>query len=180
MRNSSLNEQLQTIHRQLGIAEDYARTCGMPSQPECSNLVAVAPDVFGRPALLEQQTAAAWQSMQAAAAAAGLTLQLVSAYRSYDYQHQLFQRKLERGLSIADILQVNAAPGFSEHHSGCAIDLGCPDFPPLEEVFDQSPAFHWLTQHAGTFGFRMSFPRDNPYGVMYEPWHWYFIGATSR
>lgn len=174
-----MSDQLQTIHRLLGIADDYAKACGMPLQPECPNLTAVEPDVFGRPAMLEQRAAQAWQTMQAAAASEGVTLQLVSAYRGYNYQQQLFQRKLDKGIGIADILRVNAAPGFSEHHSGRAIDLSCPDFPPLEEVFEQSAAFMWLQRHAKTFGFRMSFPRENPYGVMYEPWHWYFIGAEN-
>ena len=135
--------------------------------------------MFGRPALLEKHTAEAWQAMQAAASSIGVTLQLVSAYRSYNYQQQLFQRKLAKGLSIADILSVNAAPGFSEHHSGRAIDISCPDYPPLEDVFEQSPAFRWLQQHAAGFGFRMSFPRDNAFGVLYEPWHWYHLGMAS-
>lgn len=175
-----MGESLQAIHQQLGIPDDYARVCGMPLQPECPDLVTIGPDALGRPALLERQTALAWQAMQAAAASAGIVLQLISAYRSYQYQQQLFQRKLERGLRIADILNVNAAPGFSEHHSGRAIDISCPDYPPLEEIFEQSLAFHWLQQQAAAFGFRMSFPRDNPFGVMYEPWHWYFMGGNGR
>ena len=167
---------LQAIHQQLGIPADYRQRCGMPEQQECSSLVSVGNDIFGRPAQLDAETALAWNRMQMAAMGAGITLQLVSAYRSVDYQRQLIQRKLDRGLAIDDILQVNAAPGFSEHHSGRALDLGSPDCKYLEEEFELSPAFAWLQQHATGFGFRLSFPRNNPFGVMYEPWHWYFQG----
>lgn len=175
-----MNEQLLAIHGELGIAADYPRHCGMPLHAECASLVDVGPDAFGRPARLEAATARAWQAMQAAAASDGIELQLVSAYRSYDYQKQLFLRKLARGDCVADILKVNAAPGFSEHHSGRALDLGTPGLLALEESFETSAAFAWLQLHAAGFGFRMSFPRDNPFGVLYEPWHWYYTGARDE
>lgn len=167
-----MNEQLLAIYAELGIAADYPQQCGMLLQEECHVLVDVGPDAFGRPARLEAVTAQAWQAMQAAALADAVQLQLVSAYRSYDYQKQLFLRKLARGDCLADILKVNAAPGFSEHHSGRALDLGTPGEPPLEESFEHTAAFAWLVRHAAQFGFHLSFPRDNPYGVLYEPWHW--------
>lgn len=171
---------LDHIHQALGIPPDYRSNCGMPEHAECSNLVAIGNDAAGRPALLEAGTAEAWTRLQQAAAAAGHTLLLVSAFRSIDYQHQLFQRKLARGIAISDILKVNAAPGFSEHHSGRALDLACPDFPWLEESFERSPAFAWLQSRAADFGFRMSFPRNNPFGVLYEPWHWYYLGGKQQ
>jgi D-alanyl-D-alanine carboxypeptidase len=172
-----VNEQLLAIYSELGIAPDYPQQCGMRLHHECTVLVDVGADAFGRPARLEAATALAWQSLQAAAAANGVELQLVSAYRSYDYQTQLFLRKLARGDSIADILKVNAAPGFSEHHSGRALDLGTPGSPPLEEAFETTDAFTWLQANAADFGFRLSFPRANPFGVLYEPWHWFYHGT---
>lgn len=173
-----VNEKLARIHEELCIPVSYPVQCSMPLQQECPGLVQAEPDVFGREAWLEAQTCAAWQAMRAAAELAGVTLQLVSAYRSYEYQKQLFLRKLARGDQIGEILKVNAAPGFSEHHSGRAVDLGSPGFPHLEEDFEASPAFAWLQQHATRFGFRLSFPRNNPYGVLYEPWHWYYTGSA--
>ena len=86
-------------------------------------------------------------------------LQIVSAFRSADYQKNLLQRKLEAGQGLEDILKVNAAPGFSEHHSGCALDITTPDFEPLEEEFENSPAFTWLCEHGKSYGFSLSFPR---------------------
>ena len=175
-----VNEQLLAILGELGIAAEYPLQCGMPLHPECPLLVDAGPDALGRPARLEVATARAWQAMRAAAADAGVELQLVSAYRSYDYQKQLFLRKLARGDRIADILKVNAAPGFSEHHSGRAVDIGTPGFALLEEVFETTPAFAWLQTHAARFGFRLSFPRGNTFGVLYEPWHWYYLGSAEH
>lgn len=175
-----MDEQLLAILGELGIAPEYPQQCGMPLHAECPQLVDVGLDAFERPARLEAATAQAWHSMQAAAADAGVLLQLVSAYRSYDYQKQLFLRKLARGDRIADILQVIAAPGFSEHHSGRALDINTAGCPPLEEVFETTAAFAWLQAHAAQFGFRLSFPRTNPFGVLYEPWHWYYIGRDKN
>lgn len=163
---------LDAMLRSLGIPSTYASTCGMPLQMECTTLVPTEPDVFGRQPQLDVRAYAAWTAMKDAAARDGITLQLVSAFRSIAYQHDLIQRKLARGDSIATILAVNAAPGFSEHHTGRALDIGTPGFAHLEVEFEQSPAFTWLTSRAHEFGFRMSFPRGNPYGVQYEPWHW--------
>ena len=75
-----------------------------------------------------------------------------------------------------DFLRVNAAPGYSEHHTGRAVDIGTPGCPPLEEAFEDTAAFAWLSRNAGAAGFRMTYPRGNPQGVIYEPWHWLFVG----
>jgi D-alanyl-D-alanine carboxypeptidase len=129
-------------------------------------------DAFDRRQWLTPPAARAWRRMREAARAEDVELQLVSAYRSVIYQTVLVQRKLARGLSLDQILQVNAAPGYSEHHSGRAIDVTTPGCAPAEEVFETTPAFAWLTAHADAFGFRLSYPRDNPHGILYEPWHW--------
>ena len=49
---------------------------------------------------------------------------------------------------------------------------GPPGEPPAEESFERTAAFDWLRTHAGAHGFTMSYPRDNPHGIVYEPWHW--------
>ena len=82
------------------------------------------------------------------------------------------RRKRERGLSIDEILKISAAPGYSEHHSGRAIDLTAPGYAALEEEFEKSPSFAWLRRHARRFGFALSYPRNNRRGIAYEPWHW--------
>lgn len=166
------SESLEAIFRALGIPATYAATCGMPLQQECADLVDTELDVFGRQPRLDAKAFAAWTDMKRAAARDGIALQLVSAFRSVAYQRDLIQRKLARGDRIEAILAVNAAPGYSEHHTGRALDIGCPGYPHLENDFEHSAAFAWLTRHAHDFGFRMSFPRDNSFGVQYEPWHW--------
>jgi D-alanyl-D-alanine carboxypeptidase len=160
------------MHEELGIPATYAGSCKLDFQPDCSDLVKTELDVFGRQPLLAASAFAAWQSMQAGARQAGIELQIVSAYRSAEYQKNLLQKKLDRGETLEQILRVNAAPGYSEHHSGCALDITTPGYEPLEETFDNSPAFAWLCAHADEYGFTLSFPRGNAAGMGYEPWHW--------
>ena len=112
--------------------------------------------------------------MRAAAAADGVTLLLVSGFRSIDYQARLFRKKINAGQLLSEILAVNAAPGFSEHHTGRAVDIATPGSRPLTAAFEDSGAFRWLAANAGRFGFTMSYPRDNAAGFIYEPWHWAF------
>jgi len=101
-----------------------------------------------------------------------IALDIVSAFRSADYQLGIVRGKVERGLLMNEILRVSAAPGYSEHHSGRAVDLTTPGYAALEEEFERSPAFAWLKKHAKRFGFALSYPRRNRHGIAYEPWHW--------
>lgn len=110
--------------------------------------------------------------MSASAADDGITLQVVSAFRSASYQLLIIERKLERGQCIDEILRVSAAPGYSEHHSGRVVDITTPEFAALEEEFEHSAAFAWLQSDASRFGFSLSYPRGNRHGIAYEPWHW--------
>jgi zinc D-Ala-D-Ala carboxypeptidase len=163
----------------LGIdPEDYARRSGLALVPEPDRLAFAGHDRYRRPLWLDAGAARAWRSMRAAAWRDGVVLDAVSGYRSHDYQLGIFDRKRARGLSLPQILAVNAAPGFSEHHDGTALDIGSPGEPPAEESFERTPAFAWLRAHAGAHGFRMSYPRDNPHGIVYEPWHWRFHRAA--
>jgi len=168
----SHSDAIQAMLNRLGIPVAYTESCGMAYQPDCMDLVETEPDVFGRQPYMDRTAHTAWLAMQKKAGEAGITLQIVSAFRSADYQCGLLQAKLDKGQHISDILKVNAAPGYSEHHSGCALDLTTPGYSPLEEDFENSPAFAWLTQHASEFDFQLSFPRDNTAGICYEPWHW--------
>lgn len=119
------------------------------------------------------------ESMRTAAAADQVTLLLISGFRSVAYQRQIIDRKRARGDLLEAILRVNAAPGYSEHHTGRAVDIGTPDSRPLEEEFENTKAFRWLAQEAGRFGFRLSYPRNNPQGIVYEPWHWLHVDSAG-
>ncbi len=163
---------LRELHEELGIPADYGLAGGLPSFDEAPELVDAGPNLIGRKVELDPATHRAWLDMEAAARQAGIVLLLVSGYRSWDYQARLIRKKLNAGQAIDDILRVNAAPGFSEHHTGRAIDIATPGSRPLTEEFEQTEAFQWLTAEAERFRFRMSYPRDNPHGIIYEPWHW--------
>ena len=172
LRNRRFTRRIARLHQALGIPAAYAQLRGLPLQPEARTLVPVGPDIYQRQQRLLPPAAAAWQAMAAAAAADGIELQLVSAFRPVDDQAGILRRKLEQGQSIDAILRVSAAPGYSEHHSGRAIDLTTPGYAVLEEEFERSAAFAWLGRRAAEFGFRLSYPRGNPHGIAYEPWHW--------
>ncbi len=164
---------LQTL-QQLGIPVSHATDRRQSWHLEGTDLVSIGFDHAGREQRLERTAAGQWQAMRESALRANVTLEIISAFRSFDYQHQIIARKLAAGLSIDQILSVSALPGFSEHHSGRAIDIGTPGSPPLTEAFEQTAAYAWLTQHAQEFGFHLSYPRGNPHGVNFEPWHWLY------
>ncbi|KIA81256.1 D-alanyl-D-alanine carboxypeptidase [Chromobacterium piscinae] len=157
---------------ELGIAPADLLARGLAIHAEPAELALAESNAEGREFLLIPAAAAAWQAMRRAAADQGVEMFLLSAFRSVARQHEIVAAKLARGLSLDQILRVSAAPGFSEHHSGCAVDIGAPGSPPLEEAFETTAAFGWLERRAADFGFHLSYPRGNASGYLYEPWHW--------
>ncbi|MCC7096061.1 MAG: D-alanyl-D-alanine carboxypeptidase family protein [Thermomonas sp.] len=165
--------RMQVRLETLGLdADRYAARSGLALIPEPTQLRFAGFDRWRRALWLDPGAARAWGRMQNAALEDGIVLDAISGYRSHDYQLGIFERKLARGLTVEQILAVNAAPGFSEHHSGLALDIGTPGEPPAEESFETTSAFAWLQANAAAHGFRLSYPRDNPHGIVYEPWHW--------
>ncbi len=156
----------------LGVPKDYARTHTLRAVREASDLAFIGYDIHNRPQWLQPRAARAWFALRHAAAIEQVELQVVSAFRSIEYQLGIVRRKREQGQAIEDILRVSAAPGYSEHHSGRALDLTTPGFAALEEEFEKSPAFRWLQRRAHAHGFTLSFPRGNRHAIAYEPWHW--------
>lgn len=156
------------------IPSDYGTKRALERTREPRVLASVGRDRYGREQFLAPAAARAWLRMQRAARSDGVALELVSAFRSAAYQAALVARKVAAGRTLEQVLQVNAAPGFSEHHAGRAIDVSVPGMEPLEEDFETTEAFRWLAIHAGDHGFRLSFPRGNRHGIAYEPWHWYY------
>ena len=145
------------------------------AQPDA--LVSIAPGVQ-----LHRDAAIALERLLDAAAADGVDLRVLSAYRSIDLQKEIFfEVKSERNQSALERAQVSAPPGFSEHSTGYAVDLGDGRAPgtDLSERFESTPAFAWLQAHANRYHFTLSFPSGNPQGVSYEPWHWRFEGSAE-
>lgn len=166
--------QMQGLLRELAIDPARLAAYRPPACAEPARLVLAGLDGAGRELWLRADAAGAWRRMRAAARADGIGLVPVSGFRSAEYQAGLLARKLARGQPLAAILKVSALPGHSEHHLGTTLDLHAGDGPVLEAGFESTAAFAWLQQHAGRFGFELSYPRDNPWGIAYEPWHWRF------
>jgi D-alanyl-D-alanine carboxypeptidase len=164
---------MQTL-KELGIPTSFVTKYPRPIYGDCEDLVSIGPDMLGREQRLERRTAAQWEAMRGKAQQDGVVLLPVSGFRGFDYQRGIIERKLASGQTVEQIISVSMPPGFSEHHTGRALDIGTPDSKPLEEEFEHTAAFAWLTSKAGEFGFSMTYPRNNALGVIYEPWHWLF------
>jgi zinc D-Ala-D-Ala carboxypeptidase len=132
----------------------------------------------GKVVMLQVAAAERFLEMQRAARRDGIDLVAVSGFRDKAYQQGLFDRNLGKMGQAIEVTKVSAPPGYSEHHTGYALDVGDGSQPEthVEPTFEQTRAFGWLQSNAGRFGFEMSFPKDNKQGVSYEPWHWRFIG----
>ena len=140
------------------------------------DLVAITRD--GR-VKLNKAAAQKFQQMEADAKAQGINLAIISGFRSVEAQnHLFFGIKEQRVQNAAKRAEVSAPPGYSEHHTGYAIDLGDARVPTthLSPKFENTAAFRWLEKNAAKYSFELSFPRDNPQGISYEPWHWRFVG----
>ncbi len=168
---------IDEVNRGLGIPADYAAKHNLVPLPEGKDLVEVPRDVYGRKVEMVAPAAAALKTMFAAAARDGIKLETVSGFRSINYQTGLIRRKLKGGMSIQKALSINAVPGYSEHQTGCAVDLTTPGVPAADGSFEHSKAFAWLQQHGAEYGFHLSFPPGNKYGYEYEPWHWRYVAA---
>ncbi len=176
-----LPDALAALHRDLGIPASYGAERGLPLHPEAreSELELIAHGDEGRPILLVAAAARAWRQMAAAAAAEGVTLVAVSGFRSVTRQAELIRVRLDRGRTLDAILRYVAAPGFSEHHTGRALDIADRPDSELEESFGSTAAYRWLDRNAPRHGFHLSYPRDNPHGIGYEPWHWCWRAAPD-
>ncbi len=100
---------------------------------------------------------------------------LLSGFRDEATQKYLFfEVKKHRKQDTSTRAEVSAPPGYSEHHTGYAIDIGDGKVPAtnLETSLTDTPAFGWLEKNAAKYSFELSFPENNPQGISYEPWHW--------
>lgn len=174
-----MDRTLTEIHEALGIEQRHlaANRLSFHEEPRFEELRVVEIDFEGRPFVLLSSAAQAWSRMQAAARDERVSLLPFSGFRSYLRQKVLIESHLKKGRPIEDILTHIAIPGFSEHHSGRAVDIHANGRALLEEEFENTDAFAWLTANAHRFDFRLSYPRANASGIIYEPWHWFYAGA---
>lgn len=128
---------------------------------------------------LRQVAANQFLQMQRDARSAGVSLVPISGFRTKEEQnHLFFDIKKQRNQDTQQRAEVSAPPGYSEHHTGYAVDIGDANAPAthLSPKFENTPAFRWLQQNAARYSFELSFPPDNPQGISYEPWHWRYVG----
>src|SRR5215471_7685888 len=175
--SSALQARADAANAKLGITAAVIRRRKLPLCAEPGKLVVVEIGGRRRKHRLTPDAARAWKKMKAAARKDGIGLKIVSAFRSFERQVEIIRRKIAEGQSVRRILAFSAPPGYSEHHTGCAVDIGTEGCDELEEIFEQSPAFAWLTENASRYGYFMSYPRGNKYGYRYEPWHWMYRKA---
>ena len=164
--------RVTSVLQSLGISPESLGGRSLLICEEAKDLVAAESDARGKLHQLVPAAAAAWREMKAAASAKGIALHIVSAFRSVDRQVGIIRSKLRAGVPLEQILAVNAPPGYSEHHTGRAVDVTTPGTRALEEEFDTTAAFRWLAENGSSFGYFLSYPRNNTQGYSYEPWHW--------
>lgn len=115
-----------------------------------------------------------WQALSKEMVAAGLgSLKILSGYRSPAYQSALLCYRLSHATKTPlDVFEQMSLPGFSQHGliHNCAIDLV------TDEHFADSPEYEWMLNNASKYGFYLSYAKDNPFGIVFEPWHWQWRG----
>lgn len=173
-----MNSTSVSILEMLGISADVLASRGLVAYEEATELEVAEVGEDGREHLLIPAAAAAWRAMKEAAFVDNIDLLIVSAFRSIARQSDIIRRKLDAGWGVDEILSVCAAPGYSEHHTGRAIDISAPGGPLLETDFEKTDAFKWLQANADRFGYFLSYPAGNSFGYQYEPWHWCFAPSA--
>src|SRR6266480_1018238 len=145
-------EEIRSILASLAIPTDLIAARSLVLHPEAQELVVAETGDDGREYLLAPAAAAKWREMSAAALTDGVVIKIGSAFRSVDRQAEIIRAKLAEGLSLDAVLCASAPPGYSEHHSGRAIDVTTDEGAPLELEFEKTRAFRWLSKNAGRFG----------------------------
>ncbi len=136
---------------------------------------------YKRTEYLDQDAAAALGQLVAAAKVDGVNIIPISGFRTIAQQEKLFERQIQRQGSEAAAATLSAPPGYSEHHTGYALDIGDGTRPKTDVKFEfeDTSAYQWMVANAKRYGFELSYPRNNVQGVSFEPWHWRFVNSTQ-
>ena len=166
--------RLPTSVRSLGVLVNKSR----PLKP--ATYVPKLTTIKGTSFRLRPEAAAAYRKMAAAARKDGIRFTVVSAYRSYARQKQLFaQYTLLYGKAYA--ARIAALPGKSEHQTGLALDLGAANGRGrLTGSFASTRESKWLVKNAYKYGFILRYPqgKEKTTGYAFEPWHYRYVGKT--
>ena len=140
------------------------------------NLVEIQPNI-----LVHKGMYKSLKKMQDDAEKEGIYLVFLSGYRSIKLQRQIFYYlKSIRNQIASERARVSAPPGYSEHSTGFAIDIGDANAreADFEVSFENTSAFQWLKNNAAKYHFRLSFDKKQT-SVDYEPWHWRYEGSIE-
>lgn len=128
--------------------------------------------------MLREEAAKKLEEMVNKASEEGLFIGLISGYRSYSYQVDLYNSYVSNhGQEYTDTF--SSRPGYSDHQTGLAVDLCGEDINyDLSTEFENTSEGKWLHEHAHEYGFIMRYPKgkDDITGYSYEPWHFRYIG----
>ncbi|MEK3976817.1 M15 family metallopeptidase [Psychrobacillus sp. FSL K6-2684] len=165
-------------------AKGYVGNETLPAEPTYVDGILIASKRYPLPSTFAPgESAEAREAFEALAAEAKLSdyeLVAFSTYRSFDYQQQLYDRYVSNdGVDAAD--RYSARPGYSEHQTGLAFDIGELHFEQhfARESFGETPAGQWLAANAHKYGFIMRYPngKEKITGYMFEPWHFRYVGV---
>ena len=127
-----------------------------------------------RPLQIHSDVLPSLQRMIEASKYDGLSLKILSAYRSFKQQEQLkTSYKVTYGTTAAN--KFSADQGYSEHQLGTTLDFTTAVNGENLNSFSSTPEYKWLTTNAYRYGFVLSYPPNNSY-YQFEPWHWRFVG----
>lgn len=160
-------DTLMIVNKHYKIPDNY--------QPE--NLVPVDDEKYGYWNMIRADVYEEFKKMSADAQKDNVTLFIASPYRSYNDQKILYNSYVASdGVKKADTY--SARPGYSEHHTGLAMDL-IPEFGLELDTFENSDGFKWMQENGYKYGFILRYPKDKEYitGYMYEPWHYRYVGV---
>jgi len=134
------------------------------------------PTVYLPPRIFES-----YQKLKAACQAeTGRPLLICAGYRSPAFQLATFIAIYKlNDCDIESTVKRVVLPGFSQHGypEAQAVDFLTEDGRPSDKNpldFEATPEFAWLTKRAESYSWFLSYPRGNPEGLMYEPWHWQY------
>ncbi|RHW34902.1 D-alanyl-D-alanine carboxypeptidase family protein [Lysinibacillus yapensis] len=156
----------------------------LPSEPVYVEGVLIANKKYPLPSDFapgeSKEARSAFEKMAGDAKVAGFELVAFSTYRSFEYQQTLYNNYVDRdGQENAD--RYSARPGYSEHQTGLAFDIGEKGKEDLwlTEEFGETEAGKWLVENAHNYGFILRYPpgKENITGYMYESWHFRYLGV---
>ena len=139
--------------------------------------------------MVDSRCAADLEDMLRACRTAGHSPLIVSSYRAWSQQEEMYEEKvgelmsqgLDRETAEADAKSHAAAPGYSEHQLGLAVDIVDEEYSLLDEKQGDTATQQWLMENCWQYGFILRYPEGKREitGVEYQPWHYRYVGLSA-